>query len=83
MTAERVTLQEWLDGRDARTLEGEHQVIAACACDPSDGGYESCSGWVRTGRAVIYPCETVLTDGQRAEVGLPVPDPWGHLNEFL
>lgn len=79
----RVTLQEWLDGRDARPLESDHQVIAACECSPDDGGYEFCLGWVRTGRGMIMPYETVLTDEQRASVGLPVPDPWGHLNEFL
>lgn len=71
------TLAEWA-GEHPITETPLH-VVAAC-----DGGceYSGCVGWVITRRQSIEPYERVITDAERAEIGLP-PDRWAHMNASL
>lgn len=84
MTTNPIPLQEWIDAHPGTVeMENEKQVIAHCECDPDEGGYAKCQGWVLTSRRDIYPYETVLTDAERASIGLPVPDPYASHNHGI
>lgn len=84
MTTNPIPLQEWIDAHPgALEREGEKRVIVHCECDPDQGGYDRCQGWVLTWRSAMYTYETVLTDDERASIGLPVPDPYAPHNRGI
>lgn len=78
---EKMSLEEWMVRPGLRPArDNEHKVIVACGdeCD-----YADCLGWAESSRDSLGSGEVVLTDEQRASVGLPVPDPYAHLNKHF